>query len=167
MVRDDPPQGGTYGVVRTRGVYAFLIRVATHSRYDHAFLVMPDASVIEAEPRGARRRAVSEYAGYPTLYSTDALTGAQRAAVCAKAETLLGTPYGWTDIARLGLRTLGLRWAWLTRRADQEHAMICSQLVAACGQAAGVDWTCGRDCPAAVTPADLARRLCAPTVSRA
>jgi uncharacterized protein YycO len=154
------PQPGDYGVVSTRGFYSWLIRVGTRSQFTHAFIVMPGSRLIEAEPSGAREMPLSEYDGYDVRYNTgEQITDAQRAQICAKAETLLGTPYGWTDIARLALRCLGVQWAWLTRRADNERAMICSQIVAACGDAAGLDWNCGREAPAAVTPGDLANRI--------
>jgi hypothetical protein len=91
--------------------------------------------------------------------TAERLTPEQRQRVCDKAQILLGTPYGWTDIVRLSLRCLGLQWQWLTKRADDERAMICSQLVAACGEYAGADWLCGREAPAAVTPGDLADRM--------
>lgn len=154
------PTTGQYGCVRTHGLNAWLIRVGTRSKYNHVFLVVDDqGSIIEADPGGARRSTINAYAGDAVLYSTDQLTAAQKDRVVAKATVLLGTGYGWLDIARLSLRSLGLQWAWLTRAADNEKTMICSQLVAACGEAAGLDWDCGREAPAAVTPADLARRI--------
>jgi uncharacterized protein YycO len=149
---------GSYGCVRTGGWQAWLIRVGTRSKFNHAFVVMTsDGHIIEADPGGARWARISDYGNDCKVFDTaEELTEEQRTKICFKAELLLGTPYGWLDIARLALRCLGLRWRWLTRRADEERAMICSQLVAACGAAAGVDWLCGREAPAAVTPGDLA-----------
>lgn len=153
------PPPGCYGVVKAGGFYAWLIRAATKSKYDHAFVVCDNLRIIEAAPSGARWAELADYDGCEILYNTgEAMSDAQRKAVVAEAVTLLGTPYGWTDIVRLGLRTLGIQWGWLTRRADNERAMICSQIVARCGEAAGLDWNCGREAPAAVTPADLAKR---------
>lgn len=154
------PAPGSYGVVATHGFYPWLIRIGTHSRYNHAFLVVDDqGGIIEADPGGARRSTITAYAGNPILYSNDPMTLSQRNAAITKATVLLGTGYGWLDITRLSLRSLGLQWNWLTTAADNEKAMICSQLVAACGQAAGLDWNCGRENPAAVTPGDLANRI--------
>lgn len=150
---------GQYGCVRTKGFYAWLIRVGTRSHYNHAFIVMDGGQVIQADPQGAAWGQLSDYEHDAVVFSTDALSPEQRAAVMNKAVVLLGTPYGWTDIARLALRCLGLQWRWLTQAADNERAMICSQLVAACGQAANVDWLCGRESAAAVTPGDLAHRI--------
>jgi len=152
---------GSYGCVRTGGFYAWLIRLGTRSKYNHAFVVMDSVGrIIEADPGGARWAHISDYGNDCKVFNTtEQLTDEQRTKICDKAQVLLGTPYGWTDIVRLSLRCLGLQWRWLTQRADDEKAMICSQLVAACGQAAGVDWLCGREAPAAVTPGDLADRL--------
>ena len=157
----DSPKPGTYACVRTGGFYAWLIRVGTRSRYNHAFLVVDDhGGIIEAAPRGARRAMLADYRADSLLFDVnEQITDAQRARVAAKAETLLGTPYGWTDIVRLALRCAGVKWGWLTAAADKERAMICSQLVAICGDAAGLDWNCGREAPAAVTPGDLASRV--------
>ena len=155
------PVPGSYGCVKTHGFYPWLIRVGTRSEYDHAFLVVDEhGGIIEAEPGGARRSNLAEYAGYDLIFNTeDTPTDDQRHQIIAKAETLIGTPYGWTDIARLALHSLGWDWHWLIAAADNERAMICSQLVAICGAAGGLDWGCGRESPAAVTPADLAARI--------
>ena len=157
----DAPKPGTYACVRTGGFYAWLIRVGTRSPYNHAFLVVDDTGgIIEADPGGARRSNISAYGTDAMVFdANEPVTDDQRAKIIAKAETLLGTPYGWTDIARLALSCLGVKWKWLTAAADNERAMICSQLVAACGEAAGLDWNCGREAPAAVTPGDLAARV--------
>ncbi len=153
------PLPGTYACVRTRGFYAWLIRKVTRSEYDHAFVICDSDQIIEAAPSGARWARLSDYAHQQILISADPMTDAQRIAVISRAVTLLGKPYGWTDIVRLALTAADIRWVWLTRRADNEQAIICSQLVAVCGQAAGIDWLCGREAPAAVTPGDLAARI--------
>lgn len=154
------PPPGSYGCVRTGGFYAWLIRVGTRSHFNHAFVVMEDGRIIEADPGGARWARLSDYGTDSMVFNTlDVTTEDQRRRIMDKAVALLGTPYGWTDIVRLSLRCLGLNWSWLTKRADEEKAMICSQLVAACGQAGGQAWLCGRSFPAEVTPGDLARRI--------
>lgn len=157
---------GDYGVVRTTGFIAWCIRVLTRSAFDHAFIVIGadgngDYDIVEAEPSGARYAKLSEYADYTVLFNTgEPLTDAQRAAIVNAAHDLVGTPYGFLDIVRLGLM-LTIRRApkWLTERADAERAIICSQLVAMCGHTAGVDWLCGQSTTAMVTPGMLARRI--------
>lgn len=150
---------GQYGCVRTGGFLGWLIRVGTRSRYNHAFIVMDGGQVVQADPKGASWGQLSDYQHDAVVFSQDVLSPEQRAAIMNKAVVLLGTPYGWTDIVRLALRCAGVQWQWLTRAADNERAMICSQLVSACGAAAGVDWLCGREAAAAVTPGDLAARV--------
>ena len=155
------PEPGSYGVVKTHGFVPFMIRMLTRSRYDHAFIVINDAGdIVEAEPDGARTGNIGEYAGLPMLINSgEAMTDTQRAAVIAAARGYVDVPYAFLDIVRLALASLGIGWRWLTAEADDERAMVCSTLVAACGQSAGVaDWLCGEPCPALVRPADLARR---------
>ncbi len=150
---------GTYVCVRTHGFVPFSIRTLTRSDYDHAFVYVGEGRIIEAEPHGCREMPLAEYAGYDMLAdSGENLTGPQRGRIVTKARALLGVPYGYLDIARLALATFGLHWSLLTRAADAERAMICSQIVAACGQAASADWLCGQESPAAVTPGMLAAR---------
>lgn len=155
------PVPGSYGCVKTHGFYPWLIRAGTRSEYDHAFIIVDDrGGIIEAEPGGARRSNLAEYTNYDMIFNTvDVPSEEQRRRIVSKAETLIGTPYGWTDIARLALHDLGVNWPWLIAAADNERAMICSQLVAVCGAAGGMDWSCGKENPAAVTPADLATRI--------
>jgi cell wall-associated NlpC family hydrolase len=141
-------------------LYPWLIRVGTRSEFDHAFVVVGGGQIIEAQPGGARWAELSDYEGQLLVFdSEEPVTPAQAKRVIDKAITLIGTRYGWTDIARLALRCLGVQWRWLTQAADNERAMICSQLVATCGAAAGLDWLCGREAAAAVTPGDLATRI--------
>lgn len=155
------PEPGTYGCVKTSGFYPWLIRKGTRSEYNHAFIVGFNGEIFEAEPGGARMRRLEEYEGCEMVFSKDVLTTRQRSQIVVRAETLLGTPYGWTDIARLALSSRGVAWDWLTHAADAERAMICSQLVAVCGESADVDWNCGQESPAAVTPGMLAARAMA------
>ena len=150
------PLPGTYGVVRTTGWISWLIRVLTRSRYDHAVIV------IDPEPGTGRARIayLDEYDPSTVLLSDEPLTDEQRAKIVEHALALVGTPYGFIDIGALALMlTLHRAPAWLASRADHERAMICSQLVAACGCAAGVDWLCDQEYPAQVTPGMLGERI--------
>lgn len=150
---------GRYGVVRTRGFLGWVIRRATKSPYDHAFLFAGVGNLIEATPYDVRLAPVTGYTGALMAASTaEPMTAEQRAAVVAKALSYLGTEYGWDDLAVIALSELGLHWRLLIRAMGAQRALICSQLVAICGQAAGMDWQCGKESPALVTPADLARR---------
>ncbi len=81
--------------------------------------------------------------------------------VAAAALKLLGTPYGFVDIAALDLADVGLRQRWLERVVDRQHALICSQLVdQACPNAGVRLFTDGR-MPGRVDPGDLQRLILA------
>lgn len=154
------PPIGSYFVVRTHGFVPWVIRRATHSWADHAGVVTdPDGGIVEAEPGGARRGHLSEYAGCRIAVNLgEVMTDVQRDRVAVAALGMVGVAYNDLDIADLGLEALGAHWRRLARWASDDGELICSQLVAKAGQAADVDWLCGRDNPVQVTPADLARR---------
>lgn len=158
-----PP--GCYGVVRTSGFLAWVIRKATRSTYNHAFIYLGDGKLIEATPYGVRTASLTEYAGHQMAANTaETVTPAQRDAVVRKAVSCLGEEYNWPDLGVIGLEKLGLHWRILLHLSGGRHALICSQLVCIAGMAAGLDdWLCGEPGPSQVTPADLARR---PTVRK-
>lgn len=157
---DYDPLPGLYGVVRTPGNGPRIIRWATRSWCDHAFVVVNFAGdIIEAEPDGVRLGNLREYAGCRVELNTgEHTTSSQRATVAAAAQAMIGKRYNDIAILNLGLETLGRHWQFLARIADGDHELICSQLVAICGQTAGLDWMCGASHPSEVTPAMLARR---------
>lgn len=154
------PPAGSYVVVKTPGWGAQLIRWGTHSWANHAFIMEGDGGwIIEAEPGGVRRGHINSYAGCRMAANLgEHLSLAESAAVCQKAQSLVGVAYNDVDIFNLGLEALGVFWGSLARYANMDGALICSQLVAVCGQAAGIDWLCGKKNPAEVTPANLAQR---------
>lgn len=164
------PQPGDFAVVRVNGDVGRLIRVGQwlngdgFADYEHAFVLVEDGQIIEAEPGGARRAALSEYEGRPTMWSTGriALTGEQRARIVAAAEGYIGTPYSAADYFALAAHHLHLPGGPLLRHyvADSRH-MICSQLVDQCYQDAGVQLFKDGRWPGWVTPADLHRLMLA------
>lgn len=163
FVRDEAsspwPVAGRYGVVKTFGWVPWLIRRATHSQFDHAFVIVEDGAIVEAEPGGVRLGHLSEYYGNRiAINSAEDMTVAQRTAVVATAKQMIGKPYGDLQIVEDGLESLGWHWRWLLNRAAGDGEVVCSQLVALAGQAAGLDWRGGADSTTEVTPAHLARR---------
>lgn len=154
------PPAGVYGCVKTGGFVAWLIRAVTRSYADHVFIALGDGQIVEAEPGGVRIRDISEYTGCRIELNTgETMTDMQRAAVAEFAKSKRGEPYAWTADAVDGLRCLGLRWRILARFERARRSVMCSELAAQAGQYAGLDWNCGYDNPACVTPADLARRI--------
>jgi hypothetical protein len=152
-------ESGRYVCVRTGGFMGWLIRKATKSDYNHVFITGPAGALIEARPDGVRLGHLTEYTGCLAAANVgEPMTGAQRAAVWAKAGELVGTWYNYPDIVALGLEDLGWHWRLLLHLARADKLLICSQAVAVCGTAAGLDWLCGEDNAAQVTPAMLALR---------
>jgi hypothetical protein len=148
--------------LKRRGWRAFFSR-RSRSRFDHvAVVVGPGGQIVEAEPGGARYADLSEYDGYEIRFSSDPLTDDQRTRIVEKARWYADNriPYGWTDIAGLGIRCLDSDAYVLIRRADQQRAAVCSQLAAVCGEYGGATaWMCGQQLAAGVTPAMMDARL--------
>lgn len=150
---------GTYFCVGTPGLAEDLIKLGTHSLVDHCGIVVSETGdVVEAMLGGVRRANLSEYHGRRLYLSSPEGSGVQRAHVAAFAEEKVGTPYNLLAIANDGLESIGLFWAWLTNLVGHDHGVICSWLVAMCGQEAGFDWSCGKKNLSEVTPAMLNRR---------
>lgn len=153
------PAAGLYGVVKTSGLIPWIIRRATHSQFDHAFVVIEDGAIVEAEPGGVRLGHLSEYYGCRiAINSGEEMTVQQRIVVATTARAMVGKPYNDLAIVDDGLESLGWRWRWLVKRASGDGEVVCSQLVAIAGHAAGLDWRGGAATSAETTPAMLARR---------
>lgn len=153
------PATGRYFVVKTSGFVPWVIRRATHSAYDHAGIVLEDGAIIEAEPGGVRIGHLSEYYRCRiAINSGEDMTVEQRTAVAAAARAMVGKAYGDLQIVEDGLECLGWHWRWLLKCASGDGEVVCSQLVALAGQAAGLDWRGGAATTTEVTPAMLSRR---------
>ncbi len=165
------PEAGDYGCVSILwlhkkifgvtvpipNIIGYLIRLATWSRYDHSFVYLGKGLIMESQAKGAALARLSKYEGDVIIWGADHLTADQRKGIITKALSLKGIPYGFLDIVYLGLATIGFRFNWLLRKVEREDRLICSQLVALSGEAAGVDaWLCGKTSACLVTPANLA-----------
>ena len=149
------------------------IQWATSSPFNHAGLCVDARTVIEAQPGGARRSPIDGYLGANTVWSTGyALTAAQRTAIVAAAVTLLGTPYGWGDIAAIALAQQRLgrfhridalipygRQPWWVRRLARPDRLICSQLVDLAHLLGGVHLFADGRPSGLCSPGDLGRLL--------
>jgi hypothetical protein len=135
-----------------------MIRGFTHSGYDHAFIITSgDGDIVEARPGGARRSHISEYDGLKMIFSSTDMTADQRNGIIETANTCTGTGYGYLDICYLGLYLKGFQNKYLFDLVTDENRMICSQLVAYCGDMHGVEeWLCGKSHSQLVTPGNLA-----------
>lgn len=162
------PRPGDFAVVQMSGDIGRLIRLGQwlngdgFANYEHAFLMIDDDTLVEAEPGGARRAPLAEYGATRIRWSSGRieLTDEQREAVIAAAHRYLRVPYSFLDYAALAARRFHLPGSPLLKGyvASTRH-MICSQLVDQCYQDAGVHLFSDGRWPGYVTPADLDRRI--------
>lgn len=139
-----------YGVTRTGGLGGWIIRVATRSSVNHAFVVNGN-TIIEADPKGLQYNHLS---AYPDAILSDPIDGPQAAAVWRWSVAHLGTPYGWRDILAIALKVSRIPTPkWAMRRLASSDTLICSQAVTAAYAAAGI--RLGDKPPAFTTPGDL------------
>ena len=161
------PLPGDFAVVHVGSGIGSLIRAGQwlngggFADYEHAFVLVDEDQIVQAEPGGADLCPVSHFQdGRAIRWSTGriALTDDQRAAIVAAARHYIGTPYSAADYFALAAHHLHLPVGPLLRHyvADSRH-MICSQLVDQCYQDAGVQLFNDHRWPGYVTPADLAR----------
>lgn len=153
------PKPGDFGLTRITGYAGLLIRIGQWlngsgwKNYEHAFIVVGNDSLAEAEPGGARMAPLSEYSD--ATYSSWDLTDAQRAAIVWHAHDLLGTPYSGADYFALALRRFHIPAPWLRRYIESSKHVICSQLVDMCYQAASLKMFTDGRWSGDITPADL------------
>jgi len=151
------PQIGDYGVVRSNGFFAKLIRLGTVSRWNHAFIYVGDGKIVEANPTGVAVSPVSNYSKI-AWNQHEVLTHEQRDAIVYHAQRAVGRPYNFGIIIMLAFRALGVKIfpKKLIDYLAKHDGYICSELVAECYEEAGFPI-----CPAAdlCNPGDLAERL--------
>lgn len=144
---------GDFGLVRTTGLVAALIRLGTRSPANHAFVYVGDNQIVEAQPNGACVSPADKYAR--VRWSSFDLSDEQRDRIVQAALAQVGAPYGWLDIAVITMASFGVDMGWAAHRVNALGNRICSQLVAVSYAAAGVHVAPAWLCPAQVTPADL------------
>jgi len=164
----ETPQPGDIGLTTVDGPVGWLIRLgqrlnrARHkaSRFEHAFLVLPDGQLIEAQPGGAQIVGLDEYAGRHVEYVAPAgLTDGQRAAVCAAALRYLGVGYSAATYFALAAHRFHLPIPGLRAYIASSRRMICSELVDQAFQDAGVQLFADGRWSGYVTPADIYQLL--------
>jgi uncharacterized protein YycO len=165
-VIESVPQPGAIGLTNVVGPVGRLISLGEFlcgdgfTRYEHAFLVLDNGELIEAQPGGAVIRPLTEYDQRDVLFVAPAgLTDEQRAAVVAAAVGYLGTPYSFLDYAAIAAHRFRLPIPGLRRYVASTGHQICSQLVDQCYLDAGVHLFDDGRWPGWVTPGDLALLL--------
>lgn len=157
------PRPGTIGLAKIGGALGAAIRTGQGmagdlSMWTHAFVVVDEERVIEAQPGGARYASLNHYLqpGQAVfLVGWYDITDAQILLLQAKAELLIGTPYSFLDYLALAANALHIP-AYLTRRrVTTSGHMICSQLADYLLGFVGIPLFDDGRLPQDVTPGDL------------
>jgi hypothetical protein len=138
------------------GEISKLIAWCSDSLYSHAAIVADDGNLIEAAPKGVRRKSFAERLedrdnyhfvdGYrPLTRAGQPLTEGDRKSVLGKADALIGTGYPLDQLAVIGLLTAirgkvpeGLMARFIVYMAidhllaDDDSKLMCSELVYRC-----------------------------------
>lgn len=134
--------------------------------WEHAIVVLEGGRLIEAAPKGARIRPLTDYQRREVLYVVPAgLTWQQRWDVCDAARTYEGVPYSFLDYAALAAHRLRLPVRGLRRYIASTGHLMCSQLVDRAYLDAGVRLFTDERWPGYVTPMDLFDLLARPRTS--
>ena len=146
---------GDVALFRPANAIGNAIAVFDQARYCHVRLIIDaDGTTVEADFKGAIRGHVQD----GDVIVTAPLTDEQRARILEAASSLLGTPYGFADIAALALAKLGLRVPFLSKRLARPDRLFCSQLVDIVWQSVGFKAFDDGRLPQDVTPGDIADR---------
>ena len=144
---------GDLALVRPDAFVGYAVSVFTISRYCHVRLIVDEGgTTVEALPSGAALGRVQE----GDVIVSAPLTTYERAAVPGAARALLGVPYGYLDVAALGLAQVGLRLPSLARRIERPDRLFCSQLADLVWQTVGFHAFDDGRLPQNVSPGDLA-----------
>ncbi len=115
------------------------------TNWTHAFLVLDNNEVAQAEPDGARAFSIQEYfdqlkSGDDVKFVTIDMTDQQRLDVVAAARRYVAqkTGYSWLTYVYLTLLRLHIPSEWLRKRVADSGNMLCSQLVDQCFKDGGV-----------------------------
>ncbi|WP_310716768.1 hypothetical protein [Streptomyces lydicus] len=160
------PLPGDIGLTQISGVSGRLIRFGQwingdgFADYEHAFLVLPDDQILEAEPGGARIRPLTDYGGANVLYvCPEGLTDRQRSGICTAATRYVGVPYSFLDYGAIATHRFHIPVPGLRGYIANTRHMICSQLVDQCYLDAGVHLFADGRWPGYVTPMALHQLL--------
>lgn len=156
---------GDFGLTKIKGWTGIWVSLGQWfngdaSRYTHAFVVIDDNYVIEAQPGGAVLTPLADYLERTdVIYSNLTLTDQQRKTIVEKAQSLEGTPYSFLDYLAIALLRVGVKPRRIVDRVVSSGHLICSQLVTEVYSYAGIEIFDDGTLPYMVTPGDLANRL--------
>lgn len=154
-------QAGDIIVAHSTGILGWLIRVGTHSQWNHAAVVVDPGDhtpetiqVIQAEAHGVELTTLDQVApgGYTATLPCPAVV--DRSIVVREAHSLLRTKYAFVSIVSIGLKILA-KMVHLPLRISirDDSTLICSAVVALCLFNGG--WSRNTDDIYEVTPAEV------------
>lgn len=158
------PPAGSFVLVRTVGPTGRLVGAVTRSPWHHAAVHVGGGWLVESEWHGARLAHITEYTlrGIKVQWHPYASDRIAEVAESLTRPPVGPVPYGFLDLASVGLLQYGIKPEFLRERVQREDRLICSQLVDWCFQQDDVHlFTDGR-WPGDVTPADLGRQQVVP-----
>lgn len=133
---DTLPAVGTIGLTQISGEVGKLIEVGQFLNrqgfkdWEHAFLLGPNGSILEAEPGGARIGHVSQYSNIHWCNAiASQYTGPLLESIWTGAQQYVGTKYSFLDYGALSLHRFHIPVPGLEHYIGDSGHMICSQLV--------------------------------------
>lgn len=175
MTQNPPP--GSFGLSVISGKTGKLVQWGQNivdgrlETYTHAFFVLDNNEVIEAEPGGAEINPISKYLGREDVLFCDKpvqnallmfpwaprqqLEATLRSVMVERGRTLVGTPYNYLDYLAIGLEHFNIDLGFIRKRVRREDRMICSQLVDYIYQICGIHLFSDGRVSQDVTPGDL------------
>lgn len=167
------PKPGDFGLVAISGEVGRLIRFGQwlngdgFGQYQHAFLVLDNGELIEAEPGrdGARIRSLSEYNGTNVVFSDWPHTDDDRGRLVRAGRAREGARYSFLDYWALAAHRLHIPAPGLRRYIASTGHDICSQLVDLIHQDAKLTMFGDHRWNGYVTPMALSRALHGPVMA--
>jgi uncharacterized protein YycO len=134
--------------------------IGSRSPYTHAFVVVGEDLLIQAEPGGAKFYTFEEQlTGRKVAFSSLPLTDEQRNEVAWQAIQMHGTPYSFLDYLAIGLTRAHFPSKRLRKYVADSGHMICSQFADEAHRRAGVELFADAREPGSVVPGDLAHLI--------
>lgn len=150
------PGLGQIGLVRTRGLSSWLIRVFTRSTVNHTITYIGNNEVISCETSGVKILPISTFPN--ASWSHFGLEFWEIADILNFTHDQLGKPYDKLMFVWCGVsRVLKVRHTpkWILRRLATNRAWICSQLCDSAYRAAGIHLFTDHRAVGAVVPGDF------------
>lgn len=164
---DNPPRPAQMGLTRIEGAVGagiWFCQKCLRLRHpfcpiEHAFFILDDEHVIEAEPGGAVITPLSYYTetyrSAFTVYTNLTLSSKQEEDCIAAAWTLKGRPYNYVTYATLTAKRFGISSLKIDRMIANKKFLMCSQLDDEAYNLGGVHLYQDRRLAQNVIPADL------------